>query len=420
MATGTHISMPDVIYRSLVINPKDIDPLIKYLGMDEKLASVEKGKLRSTSDAIAKHLREMGSNDIATFFRGEGVQYAEIVLDVASKLGAKEASKSKSEEENEAIILRKLFADALDKMTEDEKRQLFSSMGIKGSEIPFGSAGTIIVQMLLRNFGGFATYRISVVVANLIARTLLGSGLTFAANAALMRTIGVLLGPAGWIASGAWLLVDLAGPAYRKTVPAVVHIAMLRQMLTTRVNIGVVGDGSTGKDSLIGAVFGLDTGNVHPVAGSTKDAAIYDLGDSGAVYLVNYPGFNDHRSDVDDRVSDMLPYTDVFINVVDLSRGVSGTDVEILKKVRAFERPVLVCLNKSDLPRPKDKEALLKAARDRLTDVEIVETAFDPDPRLGSGNPVNCSAVHKWVVREVKKQGKETSHIPRSKFVDPS
>lgn len=83
----------------------------------------------------------------------------------------------------------------------------------------------------------------------------------------------------------------------------------------------------------------------------------------------------------------------------------------------AFNRPVLVCLNKADLPRPRDKEALLKAAYDRLAGVPMIETAFDPDPRLGSTEPVNCRAVYEWIVREIRKAGKETSHIPKSEYV---
>jgi uncharacterized protein YaaW (UPF0174 family)/signal recognition particle receptor subunit beta len=417
MKDEKQLSLTDVIYRSLVINAIDVDPLIKYLGMDRKALSFEKGRLEATAESIAKYLREMGSNDIVSFVRGGSVQYPEVVFDVAQKLGAKEASRDKGVEENEGVILRKLFADALDKMSSEEKRQLFSTMGIKETEIPYGSAGVIVVQFLLRNFGGFATYRISLIVANMIARALLGSGLSFSTNAMITRTIGALLGPVGWTASGAWLLFDLAGPAYRKTVPAVVHIAMLRQMLLNRVNIGVVGDGSTGKDSLIRAVFGVDTGNVHPVAGSTKDAMIYELGPTGAVQLVNYPGFNDVREDVNQHVHDMLGYTDVFIIVVDLARGVSGTEVEILRKIMAFNRPVLVCLNKADLPRPRDKEALLQAAYDRLAGVPMIETAFDPDPRLGSPEPVNRRAVYEWIVREIRKAGKETSHIPKSEYV---
>ncbi|PNQ95023.1 GTP-binding protein (plasmid) [Azospirillum argentinense] len=417
MGKAKHLNLTDVIHRALIVNPGDVEPLVNYLGMDRKTLSFEKGQLHKTAEALAKYLQEMGSNDIATFFRGGGVEYTEVVLDVAEKLGAKDARDDKTVEENEGIILRKLFADALDQMSVGERRQLFSSMGIRETEIPYGSAGTILVQLLLKNFGGFATYRISLIVANMVARTLLGSGLSFATNAALTRTIGTLLGPIGWAASAAWLVVDLAGPAYRKTVPAVVHVAMLRQMLMNRINIGVVGHGSTGKDSLVKAVFGVDTGNVHPVAGSTVDAKIYELGTSGAVHLVNYPGFNDASKDVDERVLDMLPYTDVFLMVVDLSRGVSGLDVSTLDSLKEFGRPILVCLNKADLPRPKDREALLQAARDRLQGVEMVETAFDPDPRLGVNAPMNCRAVYEWVLQRVSEDGKETSHIPKSEHV---
>ena len=417
MTTKEVLTLTDVIHRSLVSNPNDVDPLIKYLGMDRKELSFEREKLRATAISIAKYLREMGSNDFATFFRQDGVEYDEVVYDVAQKLGAEEAGQDKTVEENESIILRKLFADALDKMDIEERRQLFSSMGIKESDVPLGAAGTILVQILLRSFGGFATYRMSVVMANMIARALLGSGLSFATNAALTRVIGTFLGPIGWIATGAWLLVGLAGPAYRKTVPAVVHIAMLRQMVVKRVNVGVVGDGSSGKDSLIKAVFGVDTGNIHPVAGFTRGAMIYELGNTGVVHLVNCPGFNDVCKEVNKQVQDMLHYTDVFIMVTDLARGVSQTEVEILRKLESFDRPILICLNKCDLPRARDKDALLKAAHDRLQGADMIETAFDPVPRLGAPSPVNCGLVHEWILRKLQEMGKETSHIPKSEYV---
>lgn len=417
MSKMRQFSLTEVIHRSLAVNSGDVEHLVKYLEMDRSTVSFEKGKRREAAEAIADRLRRMGSNDFATLVRGSGVEYAEIVLDVADKLGVKEAGKGKPVEENEAAILRKLFADALDTMSDAERRQLLSTMGIKEKDIPLGSTGTILVQLLLKNFGGFATYRISLIVANMVARTLLGSGLSFATNIAITRTVGVLLGPVGWAASAAWLLVDLAGPAYRATVPAVVHVAMLRQMLMKRINIGVVGEGSTGKDSLVKAVFGVDTGNVNPVAGSTADTMIYDLGPSGAVHLVNYPGFNDTSSAVNQHVEDMLPYTDVFLMVVDINRGISGLEVATLEKLKQIGRPILVCLNKADLPRPKDREALMEAARERLQGVPALETAFDPDPRLGIDAPLNCRAVHEWVVEKVALDEKETAHIPKSEHV---
>jgi uncharacterized protein YaaW (UPF0174 family) len=45
-------------------------------------------------------------------------------------------------------------------------------------------------QVMLNQFGGFAVYRMSVILANMLARSLLSNGLNFAANAALVRGVG--------------------------------------------------------------------------------------------------------------------------------------------------------------------------------------------------------------------------------------
>ena len=44
-----------------------------------------------------------------------------------------------------------------------------------------------------------------------------------------MRTASILTGPIGWAIMGAWTAIDLAGPAYRVTMPSVIYIALLRQ-----------------------------------------------------------------------------------------------------------------------------------------------------------------------------------------------
>jgi uncharacterized protein YaaW (UPF0174 family) len=75
---------------------------------------------------------------------------------------------------------------------------------------------------------GFLAYQVAVIVANAVARIVLGRGLTLATNAALTRAIGVLAGPIGWAITGIWTLIDVSGPAYRVTIPAVCHIAFLR------------------------------------------------------------------------------------------------------------------------------------------------------------------------------------------------
>jgi len=210
--------------------------------------------------------------------------------------------------------------------------------------------------------------------------------------------------------------VDLAGPAFRKTVPAVIYVAMLRQMLMNRVVIGVVGDGSAGKDALIKTAFGLDS-EINPIAGSTTEAVTYPVGKHGVVEAINYPGFNDYRQDVNKLTDELLRHTDVFLLVVDAIRGISGTDVQIMENLKAFDRPILVCLNKLDLVRDdKQKKALEKAAIERLRvpAENLVFTAFDPDPRLNYPR-VGEAEVRQWLKARLVAAGKESgaSDLPK-------
>jgi len=416
------LTLTDVLQRSLHISKDDVSPLVKYLDMPDGVLNKPS---REAAQTIADYLCKMGSNDIATLFRGKGVAYDEVVVDVGEKLKAKDVSARKSVEDNEASILAKLFADALDHMSEEEKRALFQSMNIKSQDIPLGSTSAILMQQMLRQFGGFATYRISLVVANMISRALLGSGLSFATNAALTRTIGTLLGPIGWLATGVWLAIDIAGPAFRKTVPAVVHVAMLRQVLQRCVNIGVVGYGSTGKDAMLGAVFGL-AGDINPVSGSTSEAIKYDIGKSGNATVINYPGFGDHRATVAKETEDNLHRTDVFVMVVDIIRGISGSDLDVLRKLMGYQLPILICLNKIDLARnEEDLAKLRKVAVERLGGElkgylpsllkcglnSIIETSFDPDPRLGLPK-FGAEEVHTWIAACLDEQGKTPDALP--------
>ena len=269
---------------------------------------------------------------------------------------------------------------------------------------------------MLKKFGGFALYKSTLIVANAIARQILGRGLSLATNALISRGIAVFIGPIGWILTGLWLLVDIAGPAYRKTVPAVIYITALRLMLQYRVNIGVVGDGSTGKDALIKSVFNIDTGNINPIAGSTSSKEIYPLGSNGA-FITNFPGFNDYRPRVDQELDDYIRHMDAFILLVDISRGVTNTDIEIFEKVEALGKPTAVCLNKIDLPRTeKEREDLIKAAKTRIKATQFYETVFDPDPRLLGSKIQGCKEVYDWVCLQIERDDKDASNIPKGDF----
>ena len=414
------LNLKEVIHKSALVSLEDVKPLVSYLKYE--------GDLSSSADScekLADYLRKMGSNDIANLFRKDFVDYKTVVYEVAERLGAdnmmgvlfpnipfKTYSKEDfSVEQWEERIIIKLFADTLDKLSIEEKRQLFESMGISGADIPFGKSGVLLAQIALKQFGGFAVYKTTLIVANMVSRALIGKGLTFAANAALTKSLSMALGPIGWAITGLWLAVDIAGPAFRKTVPSVIHVAMLRQILKNKVTIGIVGDGSSGKDSLCHSVFGIQTKSKGAVAGSTDTIESYPLGSSGAVELLNFPGFNDVRELVNNHVEERLNHSDVFIFVVDINRGVSNTDVQILESLKQKGKPILVCLNKCDLPRPNELDDLKQAAYQRLVKVDsIIETILDPDPRLAS-NPQGTKRVSEWVLKQIEVQNKNTAGI---------
>ncbi|MCI5968290.1 hypothetical protein [Helicobacter sp.] len=78
---------------------------------------------------------------------------------------------------------------------------------------------------------GFATYKLTVIVANAFWKFIFGKGLSFATNATLTKTLSVFLGPIGWTA------FDIASPAYRVTIPAVIQLAYLRQLLKQKKSV---------------------------------------------------------------------------------------------------------------------------------------------------------------------------------------
>ena len=86
--------------------------------------------------------------------------------------------------------------------------------------------------MLIQVFraGGFASYKITLIIVNAIAKTILGRGLSIAVNASFARGLSVIVGPIGIILTALWSVYDIAGPAYRVIIPCTILIAAYRKM----------------------------------------------------------------------------------------------------------------------------------------------------------------------------------------------
>lgn len=218
---------------------EDLEPLVEYLSKkfscDLVVDAVYKEHSPNHSrysDLIAKEIREMGGNSFMNMFRGfEGPSYHEMVCDVASKLKAN-YDKNDSIESIEDAMFEVILAKALEKMTDEEKRLLLKEMGGK-SNVNIALLSTKSFIQLFRS-GGFGSYKMTLIIANQMSRALLGRGLMFATNTALVKSASLLTGPFALAVTGVWTAIDMSGPAYKVTIPCVIHVAMLRKKVNRK------------------------------------------------------------------------------------------------------------------------------------------------------------------------------------------
>lgn len=218
----------------------DLEILVEVLTKDkdgetrwtEELTMSEEFKRHSPNHRkywklIAAEIQTFGANTFATIFRwGEGVLYREILTDVCDKLEVNYNKKSPVSQ-IEVNLFMKILTDSLNNMNAEELKEVVESMGLPTGKNYTKEAILVALQIAIKQSGFFA-YQSAVIIANAVAKALIGRGLTFAANATLTRAISVFAGPIGWAITALWTMIDLAGPAYRVTIPAVIQVAYMR------------------------------------------------------------------------------------------------------------------------------------------------------------------------------------------------
>ena len=185
---------------------------------------------RRTVDAaqralIAEELSRFGGNSLMNLFRGGGgVSYREIARDVADHLKAV-SDGSDTAAAYEIAILQKLAEQSLSKMSETEKVAFFDQFGMRyaaGSGAA-ASAG-LLAGIAASSSSGF---QLSALIANGVVTALLGRGVTVGFGS--IAGGAALAGPVAIALSVIWGLYGLTSPAYRVTVPCVIHLAYMRR-----------------------------------------------------------------------------------------------------------------------------------------------------------------------------------------------
>jgi uncharacterized protein YaaW (UPF0174 family) len=384
-------NLKELLAKTAAFSRKELEPLLEYLKLELKADELD---FQDVSSEIAEEICLVGGNSIANFARGGlGVPYCEIVKDVAEHLKVQSVNQANSltaTEENEQAIIENLFSDILAKLTDEERQELYHELEIdEEGKAKFGGAALGLAQLAFK-LGGFASYKIFLLVANSLAKSLLGRGLAFATNTALTRSLAVFVSPVGWIASGLWVGLDLASPAYRKTVPCVVQIALLREMINRRTIISVVGPTSSGKDSFLKTVFNCSDAQISAMPGSTEDIEITSIDDNELVHAINFPGFNDRQAKVNKRIEQCKQLVDltVFVTTLEALNAQLQHACAFIGKEKL--RNSIVCLNKMDTIKNKEEWKVVDEAINLLIQYgfkreNIFTTALDADPRLLNG-----------------------------------
>ena len=187
---------------------------------------------------ITNELSLFAGNTFVNWIRGGGVDYDEILMDVCDKNGVN-YNKNSPIEVIEMKLLQTIFINSLENMDQEEMEKVMKEMNIPHNGLGKQAMTAALLYAIKR--GGFASYKIAVIVANAVAKAILGRGLSYAANAGLTRWLSIFAGPIGWALTAVWTAIDLAGPAYRVTIPAVIQIAYMRAKMNYELNNPQVG-----------------------------------------------------------------------------------------------------------------------------------------------------------------------------------
>lgn len=175
---------------------------------------------------MVKELSLYGGNTFVNLFKGQGEDYSKILRKVAKRLKVSFRD-SQADEVIEGYMLQKLFDDMSDRLSDDELRTMAKEFGVK--PLRYTRQAMVAAMQIAIRRGGIYGLSWSMNVANVVTRQMVGRGVAFASSTAMSRGLAVLTGPIGWALTAVWTAYDIAGPAYRVIVPAVIQIAYLRQ-----------------------------------------------------------------------------------------------------------------------------------------------------------------------------------------------
>ena len=181
----------------------------------------------------------------------------------------------------------------------------------------------------------------------------------------------------------------------------------IKEKLKQNLVIGFFGTASSGKDSALKALFGINTDEIHPIPGSTKDVKIFKI--HKQIYILNAPGFGDIQREISDKAREVMEDVDIFVYLVNAEGGVTEQELYDYLELKKTGKDVAVVLNKIDLMKSDyELEELAEHTKESLEvdNKDFFLAAFDPHPRI-MDKPYGTEAILNWLAEKLTKAGKE-------------
>ena len=212
---------------------EELEPLVKILtdSSTSKLSNTESYKWHSPNhkkyiqEIIDDYERFVG-NTFANIWRGRGVGYKEILKDVCKQMKVN-MPKDASINVMELSLVTKITEEAVEKMTPQELEEFAKDIDPKVTD--FSKQAVVIAARAIIKQAGFNAYKLLTKLIYTIGTNILGKTVPWIVYQSSTKYLSTFTGPVGLALASAWTIIDLAGPAYRVTIPATIYIATLRQ-----------------------------------------------------------------------------------------------------------------------------------------------------------------------------------------------
>lgn len=200
--------------------------------------------IKATVDELLKY---------GSYTFGREKEYIEILKDVCKKMKVK----YDNDDEMGKNLLLEVFGMIYKDLSDEKKIEINNGIFGDGNyrKKYYEEGGFFSFENIFKNADIHLLYILASTIAGSVAMSMIGRGLSLASSVFFSRALSILSGPLAAIMA-VWTIKELAGPAYRVTIPAVIYIESIRIMEEVREISGkTYVDSINGSDKNDGVIY---------------------------------------------------------------------------------------------------------------------------------------------------------------------